>query len=99
MDITSQKHVVVFLFRLCIRFITLNHQNFFGFLFLFFVYFDFADGSGHISVEKLQRACTLAGIKFTLQELEEMIEEADVNGDGHVDQSEFVRIMLQTNLF
>ena len=28
-----------------------------------------------------------------------MIEEADINGDGHVDQSEFVRIMLRTNLF
>jgi Ca2+-binding EF-hand superfamily protein len=28
-----------------------------------------------------------------------MIEEADINGDGKVDQSEFIRIMLQTNLF
>jgi Ca2+-binding EF-hand superfamily protein len=32
-------------------------------------------------------------------DLEEMIEEADINGDGKVDQSEFIRIMLQTNLF
>ncbi|GFO07194.1 caltractin [Plakobranchus ocellatus] len=57
------------------------------------------DGTGHICVEKLRRACTCAGIKFTQKELEEMMEEADVNGDGRVDQSEFIRIMLQTNLF
>ncbi|GFR73944.1 caltractin [Elysia marginata] len=63
-----------------------------------FQMFDF-DGSGHISLEKLRRACTSAGIKFTQKELEEMMEEADVNGDGRVDQSEFIRIMLQTNLF
>lgn len=44
-------------------------------------------------------ACEEAGIKFTQRELEEMIEEADINGDGRVDQSEFIRIMLQTNLF
>ena len=58
-----------------------------------------SDGSGHICLEKLRRACTSAGIKFTQRELEEMMEEADVNGDGRVDQSEFIRIMLQTNLF
>ncbi|KAK3737178.1 hypothetical protein RRG08_016482 [Elysia crispata] len=63
-----------------------------------FQMFDY-DGSGHISLEKLRRACTSAGIKFTQKELEEMMEEADVNGDGRVDQSEFIRIMLQTNLF
>ncbi|XP_005113262.1 caltractin [Aplysia californica] len=63
-----------------------------------FEMFDY-DSTGHISLEKLRRACNNAGIKFTQKELEEMMEEADVNGDGHVDQSEFIRIMLQTNLF
>ena len=57
------------------------------------------DGSGQISLGNLKRACQAAGIKFTQKELEEMLEEADVNGDGQVDQSEFIRIMLQTNLF
>lgn len=38
-------------------------------------------------------------MKFAQRDLEEMIEEADINGDGKVDQSEFIRIMLQTNLF
>ncbi|XP_059178304.1 uncharacterized protein LOC131957481 [Physella acuta] len=57
------------------------------------------DNTGTISIEKLKRACTLSGIKFTQKELEDMMEEADVNGDGNVDQSEFIQIMLQTNLF
>jgi len=57
------------------------------------------DHSGNINLDKLRRACNAAGIKFTQKELEEMLEEADVNGDGKVDQSEFIRIMLQTNLF
>ena len=57
------------------------------------------DQTGNISLDKLRRACNHAGIKFTQKELEEMMEEADVNGDGAVDQSEFIRIMLQTNLF
>ncbi|KAH9514077.1 hypothetical protein Btru_030156 [Bulinus truncatus] len=60
--------------------------------------FDF-DSTGSISLEKLKRACNLAGIKFTQKELEEMMEEADLNGDGAVDQTEFIQIMLQTNLF
>lgn len=50
-------------------------------------------------MDNLKRACEDGGIKFAQKELEEMIEEADINGDGKVDQSEFIRIMLQTNLF
>ena len=50
-------------------------------------------------MDNLKKACEEAGIKFTQRELEEMIEEADINGDGKIDQSEFIRIMLQTNLF
>ncbi|KAK0056433.1 caltractin [Biomphalaria pfeifferi] len=63
-----------------------------------FKMFDF-DDAGSISIEKLKRACNLVGIKFTQKELEEMLEEADLNGDGKVDQTEFIQIMLQTNLF
>ena len=57
------------------------------------------DNTGQISLDNLRKACQEAGIKFTQKELEEMVEEADVNGDGQIDQSEFIRIMLQTNLF
>lgn len=63
-----------------------------------FKMFDY-DKSGEISIDNLRMACQEAGIKFTQKELEEMLEEADINGDGHVDQSEFIHIMLQTNLF
>ncbi|XP_048257774.1 caltractin-like [Haliotis rufescens] len=57
------------------------------------------DGSGAISQDNLRQACRDVGIKFTQKELQEMIEEADVNGDGVIDKEEFIRIMLQTNLF
>uniref|UniRef100_A0A0B6Y7P6 EF-hand domain-containing protein n=1 Tax=Arion vulgaris TaxID=1028688 RepID=A0A0B6Y7P6_9EUPU len=57
------------------------------------------DDTGRISIEKLHNVCRDAGIKFTHKELEEMMEEADVNGDGYVDDSEFLQIMLKTNLF
>ncbi|KAL8623734.1 hypothetical protein ACOMHN_040080 [Nucella lapillus] len=63
-----------------------------------FQMFDY-DKTGQISLDNLRMACQEAGIKFTQTELEEMVEEADVNGDGQIDQSEFIRIMMQTNLF
>lgn len=54
---------------------------------------------GAITLDDLKKACEMTGTRFTEEELKDMIEEADINGDGHVDQSEFVRIMLRTNLF
>ena len=36
---------------------------------------------------------------FFLQDLQDMMEEADQNGDGFIDKEEFIKIMLQTNLF
>lgn len=41
----------------------------------------------------------MCGAKLTEQELKEMIQEADKDGDNEVDQEEFVNIMLKTNLF
>ena len=41
----------------------------------------------------------VTGLKFSKQELEEMMIEADINGDGLIDKEEFTKIMLQTNLF
>lgn len=60
--------------------------------------FDY-DGTGHLTLENLKRACKDAGVKFTDLELREMIEEADRNGDNMVDLEEFTSIMLKTNLF
>ncbi|XP_022110213.1 caltractin-like [Acanthaster planci] len=60
--------------------------------------FDY-DGTGQISLDNLKRACKEAGIKFSEQELRDMIEEADRNGDNMVNLEEFTNIMLKTNLF
>jgi len=38
-------------------------------------------------------------VKLNEQELKEMIQEADKDGDNEVNLEEFVNIMLKTNLF
>ena len=68
-------------------------------IFIISIFNFFTDNSGLITKENLQEVCKDAGIKFTQQELGDMIAEADLNGDGKVDESEFLRMMLQTNLF
>lgn len=60
--------------------------------------FDF-DKQGKISMDNLKQACRDAGVKFSIQELNDMMEEADINGDSFIDPEEFIRVMLQTNLF
>lgn len=59
----------------------------------------FQDNSGVLTVENLRRACVETGVKLSETELNEMIQEADVNGDGCVDQNEFVSLMVRTNLY
>ena len=58
-----------------------------------------SENSGKISMDDLKQACTDANVKFSKEELQDMMIEADLNGDGYVDQEEFIKIMLQTNLF
>jgi len=36
---------------------------------------------------------------MTDDELQEMIDEADRDGDGEISEEEFIRIMKKTNLF
>ncbi|XP_071806095.1 uncharacterized protein [Asterias amurensis] len=60
--------------------------------------FDY-EGTGRITLDNLKKACKEAGVKFTEQELRDMIEEADRNGDNEVDLQEFTNVMLKTNLF
>ena len=36
---------------------------------------------------------------LTDAEIEEMIREADIDGDGEISEEEFMRIMRKTNLF
>ncbi|KAL9970665.1 hypothetical protein ACROYT_G023075 [Oculina patagonica] len=57
------------------------------------------DKTGKISLTNLKQVSRLCGVKLNEQELKEMIQEADKDGDNEIDQEEFVNIMLKTNLF
>ncbi|XP_020088138.1 caltractin-like [Ananas comosus] len=54
------------------------------------------DNNGKISDVDIQRIARDLGESFTLQEIREMIEAADRNGDGEVDANEFITIMKNT---
>merc|ERR1719488_26928 len=49
------------------------------------------DNTGKVTFKNLKR--------LTNEELQEMIDEADRDGDGEVNNDEFQRIMKKTNLF
>lgn len=51
------------------------------------------DGSGNISKEELGNVMKALGQNMSLEELTEMINEADLDGDGEVSFEEFVRMM------
>lgn len=57
------------------------------------------DETGKISFNNLRRVANELGENMTDEELQEMIDEADRDGDGEVSQEEFLRIMMKTNLF
>lgn len=51
------------------------------------------DGNGKISADELKNVMINLGEKLTDEELEEMIREADIDGDGEVNYEEFVKMM------
>merc|ERR1712167_456772 len=51
------------------------------------------DGNGFISAAELKDVMEKLGEKLTDDELDEMIRECDVNGDGMVDYNEFCTMM------
>ena len=53
---------------------------------------------GKISFKNLKRVAKELGEKLTDEELQEMIDEADRDNDGEINQDEFLRIMKKTNL-
>lgn len=57
------------------------------------------DQTGKISFKNLQRVAQELGENLTEEELKEMIQEADQDNDGEVNQDEFLRIMKKTCLY
>ncbi|XP_058703601.1 centrin-2 isoform X1 [Poecile atricapillus] len=57
------------------------------------------DETGKISFKNLKRVAKELGENLTDEELQEMIDEADRDGDGEVSEQEFLRIMKKTSLY
>lgn len=56
------------------------------------------DCTGKISFNNLKRVARELGEHLNDEELQEMISEADLNGDGEVDEEEFLKIIRKTQL-
>ena len=52
------------------------------------------DGSGLITAAELRHVMTNLGEKLEDEEIDEMIREADIDGEGHINYEEFVRMMM-----
>ncbi|XP_041653302.1 caltractin [Cheilinus undulatus] len=57
------------------------------------------DCTGKISFKNLKRVAKELGENLTDEELKEMIDEADRDGDGEVSEQEFLTIMKKTKLY
>lgn len=57
------------------------------------------DNTGKISFKNLKRVAKELGENLTDEELQEMIDEADRDGDGEINEAEFLRIMKKTSLY
>lgn len=60
----------------------------------YFQVFD-RDNNGFISATELRHVMKSLGEALTDEEVDEMIEQADVNGDGQVNYEEFVKMMME----
>lgn len=54
------------------------------------------NGDGFISFCELKKALTMYGEKMNESEVHEILEEADDNGDGHLDYGEFCEMLVST---
>ncbi|XP_057329781.1 uncharacterized protein LOC130670394 [Microplitis mediator] len=57
------------------------------------------DDTGKITFKNLKRVAKELGENLTDEELQEMIDEADRDGDGAISPDEFLRIMKKTCLY
>ena len=54
-----------------------------------------ADGNGNISADELRQIMENLGERLTQEEVEDMVKEADIDGDGQINYEEFVRMMFK----
>lgn len=52
-----------------------------------------AEGKGFITAENLAKIASDLGEQIGESEIKEMINRADTDGDGHVNQTEFVQML------
>jgi len=57
------------------------------------------DDTGKISFKNLKRVAHELGENLTDEEIQEMIDEADKDGDGEISQEEFLKIMRKACLY
>ena len=57
------------------------------------------DTTGFISFQNLRRVARELGETMTDQEITEMLEEADKDGDGAISEDEFMKVMKKTGMF
>mmetsp|Transcript_53342 Transcript_53342/g.129687 ORF Transcript_53342/g.129687 Transcript_53342/m.129687 type:complete len:127 (+) Transcript_53342:770-1150(+) len=53
------------------------------------------DGNGSITADELKSIFNNLGEKLTDEEIDDMIKEADIDGDGEINYEEFVRMMFK----
>ena len=54
------------------------------------------DGSGSISMDEFREVMVTEGAQMTDKEIEEILKEADANGNGQIDINEFVALLLKS---
>jgi centrin-1 len=57
------------------------------------------EGHEKISLKSLAKVAKELGENMTVEELQEMLQEADRDNDGEIGEEDFVKIMKKTNLF
>uniref|UniRef100_A0A8C6GZF7 EF-hand domain-containing protein n=2 Tax=Mus TaxID=862507 RepID=A0A8C6GZF7_MUSSI len=57
------------------------------------------DATGSISLNNIKRVAKELGENLTEDELQEMLDEADRDGDGEINEEEFLKMMKKTSLY